>query len=114
MFSNTSQLTFEGRRTVKSVFGGFCCIILFIFICILVSHFLTVYFSDFNRVSINKVVDQRSEARKIKLDVGKNFKLALSFTKVDDFDFYDVHSLAQDVGLSVVKYKIVKTQGANT
>lgn len=114
MFINNSQLTFGGKRTVKSVFGGCCCIILLIFICVLASHFVTIYFSDLNRVSINKVVDQRSEARKIKLSVGKNFKLAVSFSKIDNFDFFDVHNLVKDVGLSVVKYKVVKLQGANT
>ena len=57
MFSNNSQLTFGGSRTVKSVFGG---------------------------------------------------------CKIDDFDFFDVRNLVKDVGLSVVKYKVVKLQGANT
>ncbi len=41
-----------------------------VFICVVTSHFLTVYFSDFHRVGINQVVTQHGAH-----ELGMSFKV---------------------------------------
>ncbi len=111
IFHNNPQFTLDGKRSIQSVFGGIFCICMLIFICFLTSHFLTIYFSQFHRVSQNKIVDQDSEDRKMVFEVGKNFKFALSFYKINNYDFLDVSNITKDVGISVIKYKTEKMNG---
>lgn len=44
-------------------------------------------------------------------EVGKNFKFALSFYKINNYDFLDVSNITSDVGISVIKYKTEKING---
>jgi hypothetical protein len=46
-------------------------------------------------------------------ETGKNFKMLVSFIKPDSILFHNVSNLAKDVGLSIVKYKIIKNSGQN-
>lgn len=39
-------------------------------------------------------------------EVGKNFKLAVSFYKMSEYNFEDVRNLTANVGLSMMKYKV--------
>ncbi len=88
-----------------------------IFICVLVSHFITIYFQGIYWVSSNFVYErsqgEESDIGKIGLEVGKNFKLGVSFYKADDYQFYDVSNLTKDVAIKIIKYKVEKLQGSN-
>lgn len=70
LFNSNSQLTLDGKRSIQSVCGGVCCIVLFIFLCVLTSHFLTVYFSNWHRVSMTKMTEQDSEVLSMTFTVG--------------------------------------------
>lgn len=41
-------------------------------------------------------------------ETGTNFKIAVSFLKPDSFHFFNVSSLVQGVGMSIVKYKVTR------
>jgi hypothetical protein len=83
LFNTKAQFTLDGKRSITSFFGGFCCVILFIFLCVLVSHFLTIYFSNWHQVSFSKRTEQNPEITKIALTTDKDFKLAVSFNTLN-------------------------------
>lgn len=66
---------------------------------------MTVYFSDHHQVSINKISEQDAEKLKMSFEVGQNFKLAVSFYKMSEYNFLDVRNLTSNIGLSLIKYK---------
>lgn len=60
------------------------------------------------------MLSQRSsDIGNMQFKTGENFKLLMSFTKIDDYDILDVSNITADVGLSVIKYKIERTSATN-
>lgn len=92
MFSTNAYLTLDGKRSVKSVCGGVCCIILLIFMIIVVQHFLTLYSLNLYTVSYEKklFIDH---PEKIELETGEDFMLAISFFQKGNNQWLDVSSI---------------------
>lgn len=74
---------------------------------------MTVYFSDFHRVSQNKVSEQNTEKLRMNFEVGKNFKLAVSFYKMSEYNFLDVRNLTSNIGLSMIKYTVQRNSDSS-
>lgn len=96
LFSDNAYLTLDGKREVKSVCGGVCCLILLVLIIFLTQHYLTIYFNandyilSYQKATFNDNPDESD--RRIDLTVGKDFKFIVSFITKDDYKWQDVSS----------------------
>ncbi len=46
-------------------------------------------------------------------EVGQNFKLAVSFYKMSEYNFLDVRNLTSNIGLSMIKYTSVRNDDSS-
>jgi hypothetical protein len=105
MFQNNPELTFLGHRTVRSVIGGFLCLILTMLIIISSFFYVGLYLNGTGyTVSHNRVPDNTiSDNGGLVLTTGANFKFALTFSSTTSQNFQNITPYMNDtVGIALL------------
>jgi hypothetical protein len=122
-FKNPPELTLNGEREVKSIFGALMFFILATCVIIVCYYFLRIYTtgSDYT-VSHRRILDQNLEvidstntfgelSPGINLNVGENFKFAVAFNKKDQYYPHNVSQYIGPIGIRMMQYTITKGNG---
>jgi hypothetical protein len=122
-FEYQASLTFKGKREVTSCCGGFCCLVLLMFILIVVNFELGVYFSRSDTkigmtTSIMQPLQSESTSTynsNITVTTGSDFKLAVTFsTEAEDIPHNVSSYLDNGLRISVFQKELTKIKGVIT
>lgn len=122
-FRNPPELTLDGKRDVKSIFGALMFFILAALIIIVCVYFLHIYVSGTDyTVSHRRVIDSNLNEIDttstlgelnpgIQLTVGQNFKFAVAFNKKDKYFPHNVSQYIGPIGIRMMQYTFTKNNG---